>query len=57
MFRESNYIFKISRLRASKLYIKCSYIKKFEFFSDTHSGAIGGHFAKIPHKVAKSKYF
>ena len=24
-------------------------------FSDSHSGAIGGHFAKIAHKVAKSK--
>ena len=29
---ESNYIFKISRLRASKLYIICSYIKSSDFF-------------------------
>ena len=27
----------------------------FKFFSDSHSGAIAEHFAKIAHKVAKSK--
>ena len=32
MFHESNYIFKISRLRALKLYVICSYFKSLKFF-------------------------
>ena len=28
-----------------------------KFFSDSHSGAIAEHFAKIPHEVVKSEYF
>ena len=48
----------ISRLRASKLYIICSYFESLKFFSDTHSGAIGGVILrKVAHKVAKIKIF
>ena len=39
-----NYINGISRSRALKWYIICSYFKSLNFFSDTHSGAIGESF-------------
>ena len=53
IFCKSNYIFEISRSRASKLYITCSYVKSLNFFLEP----LRGHFAKIAHKVAKSKCF
>ena len=37
------YHFKLSRLRASKLYVICSYFKSLKSFH-THSGAIGKSF-------------
>ena len=40
---KSNYILEISRLRALKLYIMCSYFKSLNF-SDIHSGAIAESF-------------
>ena len=46
IFRENNYICKISRLRASKLYIICSYFKSLTFY-DISSGAIGESFREI----------
>ena len=56
-FARGVYIFKISRLRASKLCIICSYIKCLNIFSNSHSEAIESNFAKIAHKVAKSNIF
>ena len=56
-FRKSNYIFEISRSRASKLYIICLYFKSLKFFSGAIAEPLLSHFVKIAHKVAKSKYF
>ena len=49
-----NYIFKIFRFRASKLYIICSYFKRFW---TSIPEPLQSHFAKITYKRAKSKYF
>ena len=56
-FREKIYINGISRSRASKWYIICSYFKSLNFFGHplrSHWGVISRKFAQ---KVAKSKYF
>ena len=49
--------FEISRSRALKLYIICSYSKCLNFFRIAILEPFGRHFAKIAHKVAKSNYF
>ena len=48
-----NYRFKISRQRASKWYVTCSHFRSFKFFEQP----LWSYFAKIAHKIAKSKYF
>ena len=53
----SNYIFKISRSRASKLFIICKYFNILKFFQTVNLEPLRSYFAKIAHKVAKSKYF
>ena len=57
MFRETNYIFGISRSRASKSYIICSYSESLKFFRTSENGLNFAYFAKIAHKIAKPKYF
>ena len=57
IFRETNYIFGISRSPASKWYIICSCSKSLKFFGTSKNGLKSDYFAKIAHKVAKSKYF
>ena len=52
-----NYIFEISRSRSSKLYIICSYFKSLNFFLTAILEPLRSHFARIAHKVAKSKMF
>ena len=52
----SNYVFEIFRSRASKLYVKGSYLKGLEFFQTTEESNFD-HFTKIAHKVAKSEFF
>ena len=52
-----NYIFQISRPRASKWYITCSYFKSLKFFRTAVLESLRSHFEKIAHKIAKSKYF
>ena len=54
---EINYIFGISRSRASKWYIICSYSKSLKFFQTSENGLNFAYFAKIAHKIAKPKYF
>ena len=56
-FCETNYIFRISRSRASKRYITCSYSKSLKFFRTSENGLNSAYFAKIAHKIAKPKYF
>ena len=46
IFRESNYIFEISRPRTLKMIYNMFIILKFEFFSNSRSGAIAEPFRK-----------
>ena len=50
------YTTKISRSSASKRYI-CLYSKSLTFFRTSKNGLNFDYFAKIAHKIAKSKYF
>ena len=50
-------IFGISRSRALKWYIICSYSKSLKFFRTSENGLNSAYFAKIAHKIAKPKYF
>ena len=56
-FRETNYVFGISRSPASKWYIICSCSESLKFFRTSKNGLKSDHFAKIAHKIAKPKYF
>ena len=38
-------------------YMVCSYSKSFEFFRTSKNGLNSDYFAKIAHKIPKSKYF
>ena len=53
IFRKRNYVFEISRSRASKQNIIRSYFKSLKFFLEP----LQNHFVKIVHKIVKSKYF
>ena len=53
----TNYLFGISRSRASKLYMICSYSKSLKFFRTSKNGLNSDYFEKNAHKIAKSKYF
>ena len=57
LFCKSVYIFEISRPRALKWYIICPYFKSSKFFWTAFLETLRSHFAKIAHKIAKSKYF
>ena len=46
MFSEDNYKFKIARLRASKLYIICSYFKSLNFFQTFAPEPLGESFCE-----------
>ena len=56
-FAKCNYILEISRSPASKLNKICSYFKSLKFFQTAILEPLQSHFAKIAHKVAKSKHF
>ena len=56
-FAKQIIIFGISRSRASKWYIICSYSKSLKFFRTSENGLKSTYFAKIAHKIAKPKYF
>ena len=56
-FRETNYIFGISRSPASKWYMIHLCSKSLKFFRTSKNGLKSDYFAKIAHKIAKSKYF
>ena len=55
-FSQKNYIFGISRSPASKSYMMCLCSKSLKLFLTSKNGLNSDYFAKIAHKIAKSKY-